>query len=155
MKSSQRSRVARQRTLQMDDALQGLRVPDRPPGGWLSTVRQALGMTKAQLARRLNIAGSGINAIETNELKGTITLKSLARAANALGCDLRYVFVPHEPLEKMVVDQATRRAREKLGRINQSQALEASAMESESLSRAITDLAREIEIQRPADLWND
>ena len=55
----------------------------------------------------------------------------------------------------MVAEQALKRARDKLGRINQSQALEASAMESQSLSRAVTDLAKEIEVKRPADLWND
>jgi hypothetical protein len=55
----------------------------------------------------------------------------------------------------MVAEQALRRASQKLGRINQSQALEASAIETDSLSRAVTDLANEIEVKRPADLWND
>ncbi|MCH7538343.1 MAG: mobile mystery protein A [Proteobacteria bacterium] len=155
MKTSQRSRVARQRTVQMDEVLHNVQVPLRPRGGWLSTIRQALGMTKTQLADRLGIARTGVNRLESNELKDSITIASLNKAAEALGCELQYVFVPRKPLENMVWEQALRRAREKLARINQSQALEASAMESRSLSRAVTDLAKEIELRRPADLWND
>lgn len=155
MKTSQRSRVARQRTAQMDDILHNVHVPDRPRGGWLSTIRQALGMTKTQIAERLGIARTGVNRLESNELKGSVTIASLSRAAEALGCELQYVFVPRKPLEKMVAEQALRRASKKLGRVNQSQALEASAIETESLSRAITDLAKEIEVKRPTDLWND
>jgi len=139
----------------MDDILHDVRVPFRPRGGWLSTMRQALGMTKTQLADRLEIARTGVNRLEANELKGTITMASLSKAAEALGCELQYVLVPRKPLRDMVAEQALKRARDKLGRINQSQALEASAMESQSLSRAITNLAQEIEVKRPADLWND
>ena len=139
----------------MDDVLHNVQVPSRPRGGWLSTLRQALGMTKTQLAERLGIARTGVNRLESNELKGTITIASLSNAAKALGCELQYVLVPGKPLEKMVGKQALRRAQEKLGRINQSQALEASAMDSQSLSRAVADLAKEIELRRPADLWND
>ena len=139
----------------MDDILHDVQVPFRPRGGWLSTLRQALGMTKTQLANRLGIARTGVNRLETNELKGAITIASLTNAAEALGCELQYVLVPRQPLGDMVAEQALKRARDKLGRINQSQALEASAMESQSLSRAVADLAKEIEVKRPADLWND
>jgi predicted DNA-binding mobile mystery protein A len=139
----------------MDDILHDVQVPIRPRGGWLSTMRQALGMTKTQLADRLGIARTGVNRLETNELKGAITIVSLTKAAEALGCELQYVLVPRKPLRDMVTEQALKRARDKLGRINQSQALEASAMKSLSLSRAVTDLAKEIEVKRPADLWND
>ena len=55
----------------------------------------------------------------------------------------------------MITEQALKKAGKKLGRVNQSQALEAAAIETASLSRAVTDLAKEIEIKRPADLWND
>ena len=139
----------------MDDILHDVRVPLRPRGGWLSTMRQALGMTKTQLAARLGIARTGINRLEANELKGSITIASLTNAAEALGCEMHYVFVPRKPLGEMVAEQALKRAQDKLGRINQSQALEASAMESPTLSRAVADLAKEIEVKRPADLWND
>lgn len=155
MPRKQQPRVARQKTRQLDDVLSAASVPSRPRIGWISSIRQALGMSKTQLARRIDVARQSLDDLESNELKGTITLSSLRNVADALGCDLQYVFVPRKPLGDMVAEQALKRARDKLGRINQSQALEASAMESQSLSRAVVDLAKEIEVKRPADLWND
>ena len=148
-------RLARQKTRQLDDELVVADIPSRPRSGWIAAIRQALGMSKTQLARRMNIVRQSLNDLESNELKGTITLASLRNAADGLGCDLQYVLVPRKSLQQMVADQALQRANKKLGRINQSQALEASAIEAESFSRAVTDLATEIEILRPADLWND
>ena len=148
-------RVARQKTRQLDDVLAAANIPSRPRIGWIASIRQALGMSKTQLAKRVNVARQSLGALEANELKETITLASMRNVADALGCDLQYVLVPRKPLEKLIAEQALKRASKKLGRVNQSQALEASAIETESLSRAITDLAREIEVKRPADLWND
>lgn len=155
MARKQKPRVVRQKTRQLDDVLAAANLPSRPRSGWIAAIRQALGMSKTQLAKRLNIARQSLNSLESNELKGTITLTSLRNAADGLGCDLQYVLVPRKPLERMVADQALHRASKKLGRINQSQALEASAIETESFYRAVTDLAKEIEVKRPADLWND
>jgi predicted DNA-binding mobile mystery protein A len=148
-------RVARQKTRQLDKVLVTASVPPRPRDGWIASIRQALGMSKTQLARRINVSRQSLGSLESNELKDTITLGSLRKVADALGCDLHYVLIPRESLEQTVAEQAFRRATNKLARINQSQALEASAIEAQSLSRAIEDLAKEIEIQRPSDLWND
>jgi predicted DNA-binding mobile mystery protein A len=139
----------------MDDALESARVPQRPRGGWISALRQALSMTQAQLARRMGISRPSLARLESNEVDHKLTLTSLRAAANALGCDLHYVLVPRIPLAKMIADQALRVASKRLGRINRSQALEASAIEPDSLSQATQDLAKEIEIRRPRDLWND
>lgn len=153
MKPTNRSRVARQRTRQLDHALANVHMPQRPRNGWVDALREALGMTKTQLAKRMGITRPGLNTLESNEVKGTITLTSLRRAAEALSCDLQYVLVPRQPLEQIVAKQAILRATQKLRRINQSQALEASAIEADSLSDAISDLAKELEVQRPTELW--
>ena len=56
----------------------------RPPRGWVKAIREALGMTTAQLANRLGVVQSRVIAIEQSEAKGTITLNSLEKAAQAL-----------------------------------------------------------------------
>lgn len=155
MKPTRRSRVARQRTRQLDEALSDVRVPSRPRSGWIGALREALGMTRTQLAERMGIARPSLSRLEENEISGSITVSSLRKAAEALGCDLQYAIVPRQPLSKMVREQALRRAQQKLGRINQSQALEAASIDTDSLSRAVADLASELEIGRPADLWNE
>ena len=149
------SRVARQKTRQLDEVLATVQLPQHPRSGWIAAIRQALGMNQAQLAKRMGIARPSLVQLEGNEIRDAATLASLRRAADALGCDLQYVLIPREPLAEMVADQARNRARKKLGRVNQSQALEASAMPSDALAAAVADLANELEIQRPSDLWND
>jgi predicted DNA-binding mobile mystery protein A len=154
MKFTKRSRLARQRTRQLEDVLTEVRVPQRPRNGWIDSIREALGMTKTQLANRMGIARPSLNQLEANEISGSITINSLQNAAEALECELKYVLVPRQPLSDMVRKQVLHQAKLKLARINQSQALEASAMEPTSLSAAITDLAKELEVRRPTDLWN-
>ena len=154
MKRNRKPRVARQKTRQLDKVLATVHMPQRPRRGWVAAIRQALGMTQTQLARCMGIARQSLAQLEDNETKDTATLAGLQRAAEALGCDLQYVLVPRQALARMVADQALRRAQQKLERVNQSQALEASAMSTESFSNAVTDLAKELELQRPADLWN-
>lgn len=148
-------RTARQNTRRLDDTLEHAAVPKRPPKGWVRAVREAVGMTQAQLGRRIGITRQAVALLEESEVDGGTSLGRLQRAADALGCDLQYVLVPRKPLEQMVADQARYRAQQKLGRVNRSQALEASAMTSASLNRTVTDLARELELNRPSDLWNE
>lgn len=149
------SRVIRQKTAQLDDALGTAVVPQRPRSGWVAAIRESLGMNRTQLAKRMGIARPGINRLEADETRGAVTLARLQRVADALDCDLQYVLVPRRPLVEIVARQALLRAEQKLGRVNESQALEASAMAQDSFSGAVRDLAKEMEVQRPADLWNE
>ena len=148
-------RVARQMTRQLDDILAAVELPPVPRSGWIASIRQALGMSKTQLAKRIGVTRPSLDELESNEVKETITFASLRRVADALGCDLQYVLVPRKSLEKQIAEQALKKASSRLGRVNQSQALEASALEADSLSSAIKDLAKELEVTRPSGLWND
>ena len=112
-------------------------------------------MNKTQMAKRLGITSQSLAELEAAELKGSITLNRLQKAADALGCDLAYTIVPRKPLETMVSEQALRRATQKLVRINRSQALEAATVDEEALSAAVHDLARELELEGTTDLWNE
>src|SRR5450432_871395 len=77
-----------------------------PVRGWIKAVREALGMTTAQLAKRLGIKQPTVVALEQSEAKGSIELATLRRVAEALDCTLVYAFVPKKPLEAIVRDRA-------------------------------------------------
>jgi transcriptional regulator with XRE-family HTH domain len=66
----------------------------RPAAGWLRTVREALGLTLADLAKRLGNSPPAVRSFEQAEAEDRITLASLRRAAAAMGCDVIYVLVP-------------------------------------------------------------
>ncbi len=149
-------RAIRQMTRQLDEALGELRTaPQAPTGGWVRAIREALGMTRAQFARRLGIARPNTYKLEADEVAGSTSLTRLRRAAEALDCRLIYALVPKDSLEETVRRQATRQAQRRLGHANVSQALEASAVTSASLSRQVEDLTAEFMIERPRSLWDD
>src|SRR5215204_4330845 len=86
----------------------------RPSQGWIRAVRDALGMTARQLGERMGVSQPTITQMEHNEVAGSITLATLERAAQALGCRLVYTFVPEEPLETRVTRRAEDVARRRL-----------------------------------------
>src|ERR1700738_3965280 len=96
----------------------------RPPKGWLRSVRDALGMTQAQLARRLGVSQPRIIELEQSEVGGNVTLNTLQRAAEALGCRLVYALVPRRPLAQTVTNRAELIAERQLKAVEQTMRLE-------------------------------
>src|ERR1700675_1582008 len=97
----------------------------RPPRGWIRAIREALGMTTGQLAKRLGVQQPRVIELERGEATGNITVKSLERAAEALGCRLVYVFVPEEPLADVIRKRASVIADQQLASVEQTMRLEA------------------------------
>src|SRR5690349_21813015 len=89
--------------------LQGVPVP---PKGWVRALRNALGMTTAQLGRRLGVSQPRVVEIEKAEVSGSITLHTLQRTAEALGCRLTYALIPEKPLQDTVRQRAAQLAQE-------------------------------------------
>ncbi|MBQ3564651.1 MAG: mobile mystery protein A [Alphaproteobacteria bacterium] len=79
---------------------------ERPLLGWVKTLRNALGMTAAQLAKRMNVSQARVSNIESAEIEGTLTLNKLNGAAEALNCKLVYFLIPEKNLEEIVKEQA-------------------------------------------------
>jgi len=92
--------TAKSATLQrrhLADALGGFspsRLSSPPGGGWVRAIREALGMTQAQLAARLAISRQSLQGLERAEADRRITLDSLNRLAKAMECRLVYALVP-------------------------------------------------------------
>src|ERR1700674_5935743 len=95
-----------------------------PVRGWIKAIREALGMSSAQLAKRLGVKQPSVVALEQSETKGTIELAPLRRVAGALDCTLVYALIPNQPLEVMVRDRARTFARRRLEAVEHSMLLE-------------------------------
>lgn len=67
-----------------------------PARGWLRAVREAVGLTQGTVAARASVKRQSYSQFETAEEKGTITLGSLKRAAEAMDCELVYFVIPKE-----------------------------------------------------------
>lgn len=111
----------------------------RPKGGWIKTVRGALGMTRAQLAARTGISPSTVNSLERSEAQGSITLESLEKLATGLGGKLVYAIVPPagKTFEQVVGERAETIARKRLERVFHTMALEDQSVETEHQERQL------------------
>ncbi|MGA3211918.1 MAG: mobile mystery protein A [Terriglobales bacterium] len=114
-----------------------------PVRGWIRAIREALGMTTEQLARRLGIKQPSIVAIEQSEAKGTIELATLKRVAEALDCTLVYALIPKEPLEATVRARARVFTRTRREPIEHSMMLEDQKVATQGTDARIDGIVRE------------
>jgi predicted DNA-binding mobile mystery protein A len=125
----------------------------RPPRGWIRAIREALGMTTAQLAKRIGVSQPRVVGIEKAETDGSLTLESLERAARALDCRLVYALVPRTALEAMVEDRARAIARQRLTTTSHSMALEAQRVDETIESEQLERLVRKLVDKAGSELW--
>jgi predicted DNA-binding mobile mystery protein A len=113
-----------------------------PRSGWIRAIRDALGMSMSELADRMSVSKARIGQIEQGERERTITLDTLERAADALGCRVEYVLVPREPLDDLVWAQAMAKARAEIGAVDHTMALEDQRPDRGSTAARIEEAAR-------------
>ncbi|MDD3288470.1 MAG: mobile mystery protein A [Alphaproteobacteria bacterium] len=136
-------------------ALRPLLATPRPPKGWVRAVRDALGMTTKQLADRIGVAQPRITELEKAELSGSITMNSLERAAEALGCRVVYALVPEHPLSETVTEQAEYLAIKQLAKVQQTMSLENQSVRGIEVQKEMRQkLVRDL-LQKPARLWDE
>lgn len=126
-----------------------------PAEGWLKTIRQALGMSGAQLAKRLGVTKGRVSQAENAELEGGITIKTMHNMAAAMNCRFVYAIIPEKDVEIILRDQALKKAKERVTAASTHMALEAQTLSEEKLNTEIERIAKEIIEKRPPDFWND
>jgi predicted DNA-binding mobile mystery protein A len=127
----------------------------RPHRGWVRAIREALGMTTAQLGKRLGVSQPRIVALEKAEASGSTTLESLTRAANALNCQLVYALVPRTSLEEMTEGRALALANKRFERTSHTMALEAQRVDSEDEREQVLAMARRLIDKSGSELWEE
>src|SRR6266481_6348824 len=126
-----------------------------PPEGWLRTVRKALGMSGAQLAKKLGVTRARIAQAEQAELHGGVTLKSMQATAEAMGCRFVYAIVPPRPIEDIIVAQARKKAMAIVGTASKHMALESQTLPNDKIAQEVERLTQEIAREMPPDFWSD
>ena len=133
--------------------LQNVDILARPPRGWIKAIREALGMTTAQLGKRLGVSQPRVLGIEKAEVSGSIKLESLERAAHALDCRLVYALVPSKPLEYLAEDRARELAKKRLRAISHSMALEDQRVDEADEQEHLERLVQKLLNQPGSALW--
>ena len=75
--------------------------------GLLRAVRQTLNIPVAEIAEKMGVNRSVVFDLEAREPKNTISLKSMSRMAQAMGCKVVYGIVPNggKKLEDLVEER--------------------------------------------------
>jgi predicted DNA-binding mobile mystery protein A len=81
----------------------------KPATGYARAIRESLGMSAEQLARRIGVSRATIVTLERSEARGRITLASLEKLSRGLGCRVVYALVPE--LGASLADMKRARAR--------------------------------------------
>jgi predicted DNA-binding mobile mystery protein A len=104
-------------------------LPVRPSRGWLRSIREALGLTLEQVGRSMDRARQDVLAFERAEAEDRITLHSLKRVAEAMGCQVVYAVVPKSGTLKELAEKPARaEAAKRILAVEHSMALEAQAV---------------------------
>ncbi len=143
---------------QLDKRLNLLRdsyVIIRPPRGWIKAIREALGMTTAQLAQRIGVSQPRVVAIEKAEINASITLDSLERAARAMDCRVVYALVPRKPLDDLVEERAHIVAEKRLESTRHSMALEAQSVDKSDEDVQLKRLSERLIEKAGSELWEE
>lgn len=124
-----------------------------PPSGYIRCIREALGMRANQFAQRMGIDRSTTSRLEKSEQLGSISLRRLRQAAEALECELVYAFVPkNRSLQEAVQRKAVTIAKAALAAARQNMALEGA-----NLAELDEDLEVELYIQKhltESEVWD-
>ncbi len=128
----------------------------QPPEGWIRTVRKALGMSGAQLARRLGTTRALVSQTEKNELNGSITVKNLQKMAEAMGCRFVYSIIPVAGnIEDLIAARAKDKAKKLVEKTGMHMALEAQVLSVQQMRDEIERLQKRMVSDMPSDLWDN
>jgi len=125
-----------------------------PRNGWVRAIREALGMSAAQLAARLNVTRQSIADLERNEVSGKITLERLTKLAEAMNCRVVYALVPEQPLAAMQRDRARMLADALMKPVSHSMKLENQSISKREERRHRERLVQTLLQGKPRKLWD-
>jgi predicted DNA-binding mobile mystery protein A len=113
---------------QIDRSLEpfaGTQAVSRPRRGWLRSLREALGISMREVARRMRKTPQTVASFEKSEAADRITLQTLRHYAEAMDCELVYAIVPKTgSLKKLGEKRARQRAERDVRAVEHTMALE-------------------------------
>jgi len=123
-----------------------------PIGKQVQLIREALGMTQVQLAKRCGIRQSMVARIES-DLMIDLRLSTVQKLAQALGCRLLCRLVPEEEIGKVLDQKSLEAARKLVGLSRSTAGLEKQMPEDRYIEEQVREMQLKIRENRPSSLW--
>jgi len=155
MKRNKKSIVVQRKSLdQKIGLLKPLAQIPLPRKGWLKAIRESLGITTRQLAKKIGTGNGNILTFEQGEINRTLTLKTLERLARAMNCRLVYALVPNTSLEEMLDEQARKVAKKIFQRVSHSMGLEEQSVEGPEAKTQFEQMVQDLKKKHDPRLWD-
>jgi predicted DNA-binding mobile mystery protein A len=154
MKSGHRS-IMREQLDKTFNRLSEIKHLNPPVKGWLRSIREALGLSGKQLGERMDVSQPRIVQMEKDELSGSVTLKTMRQAAEALDCVFVYALVPRTSLEETIREQAKKVAQKRLSRTNHTMLLEDQSVSDDERKKMFDAKVEELIREMPRDFWSE
>jgi len=151
--TTQSRSIARKQLDQRLQAFTELKKTQPPMRGWIRAIRDALGMTAEQLARRMGVQRQRVHALEKGEVAGTATINSVKKAAEAMDCVFVYALVPCDSLQANVERQAVKYAEKIHAAVQHSMVLEQQGLTVDEIRQGIQANAGRFARETVRDMW--
>lgn len=133
--------------------LKPLRFVRRPEDGWIKCLREALGMSSAQLGDRTGLAVDSVKRTEQAEADGQVTVAELDQIAKGLGCTFVYGFIPDQSLKGMMQQRVRSLAETRVKHVSKIMYSEVEPLSPDEVEWQIKGLMKELFRQPPSTLW--
>jgi predicted DNA-binding mobile mystery protein A len=128
----------------------------QPKEGWIATVRNALGMSLADLGNRVNKTRSTVSSIERSEKNGRATIQSMNTLAEGMGCKFVYAIIPVDTnIEEVMVKRARNKAKALVTEASTHMALEKQSLSAEAIEGEIKRITGDLLAGINSDFWKD
>lgn len=111
-------------------------------------------MTTAQMASRMGVSQPRIVELEAGEVSGSISLKSLRRAAEALDCKALVLLVPNAPIGEVLHRRAVAHADAHLLAVDQTMRLEDQKTEDQGRRARLREQLIQQLMAKPKQMWD-
>jgi predicted DNA-binding mobile mystery protein A len=132
---------------------EGRSVPVEKIGQRLRDIREALGLTQKQLAKKLKLSQPLLSRIEENA--ANCTLQTIVKVARALECDFLGVVATRNSLETMIRKQAEAKAKNILKRTYSNMAMEEQQPGKKEYDYQLKKLIAELTANPGPELWTE
>lgn len=128
----------------------------QPNEGWIASVRKALGMSAAQLGRRVDRTRANISAAERSEQDERVTIQSMKTLAEAMGCKFVYAFIPKDgDIEDVIEQHARKKAKALVSQASTHMGLEKQSLSAIKTDKEIQRLTTQLMDEINSDFWKD
>jgi predicted DNA-binding mobile mystery protein A len=153
--TGKQKKLAREQLDETMKSFESLKDRSAPRKGWIRAIRDTLGMTGEQLAKRLGVNQQRVARMEQDEVLGKVTINTIQNAAEAMDCVFVYGVVARDSLDQIVRKQAEVLANKRMVQSNQMMRLEKQELSETDKAKAMQTIIDEIVETMPKSLWDE